>query len=347
MKKRLLLLMMILALLFAAAWVMELAGRTPFQPERIEGCTFAELHHNSTGQMIHLISEHDMDDLESLLLHAEEMEGKADCPFDAELTLILADGEQLRLKIATDDCSVYRVNGRDYRYGRNLVSDPDSSPDSSVLFTLFNMDAKGNYAEDHPTPNAWTFGQAPLYLSPADTQPVAVLPPVARVLWLSTTADYAFGRIETVVNGKLVQGYVPWLDLQAYSTGTEAEHALSYLQTELGWTQEELDACQMYVPMTAQRHQFSCVSVMSRMYPHWRYDVWVDYLTDCGLHDIQTPFTGSLAPDERAIRDTLHSGTLKTADEVQHYFLTCYGPQESWSPALTEWVARECALLAQ
>ena len=37
MKKRLLLLMMILALLFAAAWVIELAGRTPFQPERIEG----------------------------------------------------------------------------------------------------------------------------------------------------------------------------------------------------------------------------------------------------------------------------------------------------------------------
>jgi len=347
MKKRLLLQMMIPVLLFAAAWVIQMACRTPFQPEMIEGCTFAELHHKSTGQMIHLTSEYDMDNLASMLVHAEEMEDRTNCPFDAELTLILADEEQLRLKIATDDCSVYRVNGRDYRYGRNYVSDPESSPDSSVLFTLFDMDTQGNYAEDHPAPNAWTFGQAPLYLSPADTEPVAVLPGGIRVLWLSTTADYAFGRIETVVNGVRVQGYVPWLDLQAYNTGTEAEHALAYLQTELGWTQEELDACQMYVPMTAQRHQFSCVTVMSKMYPHWRYDVWVDYLDGCGLHDIQTPFTGSLGPDEKAIRNTLCSGTLKTADEVHQYFLTCYGPQESWSAALAEWVARECAQLAQ
>lgn len=347
MKKRLLLLLMILALLFAAAWVIQMACRTPFRPEMIEGCTFAEMHHKSTGQMIHLISEYDMDDLESLLVHAEEMKDRADCPFDAELTLILADGEQLRLKIATDDCCVYRVNGRDYRYGRNLVSAPESSPDSSVLFTIFNMDAKGNYAEDHHAPNAWTFGRAPLYLTPADMEPVAILPAGMRVLWRSTTADLAFGCIDTVVNGERVQGYVPWLNLSAYNTGTEAEHALGYLQTELGWTQEELDACQMYVPMTAQRHQFSCVTVMSKMYPQWRYDVWVDYLTGCGLHDIQTPFAGSLAPDEKAIRDMLRSGTLKTADEVQQYFLTCYGPQESWSPALAEWVARECALLAQ
>ncbi len=225
MKKRLLLLLMTLVLLFAAVRVIQMVCTTPFQPEKIEGCTFAELHHRSTGQMIHLNSEYDMNDLASLLVHAEEMEGKADCPFETELTLILADGEQLRLKIATDDCSVYRVNGRDYRYGRNLVSDPESSPDSSVLFTIFNMDAQGNFAEDHPTPNAWTSGRAPMYLAPADTEPVALLSGGVRVLWLSTTADYAFGRIETVVNGNLVQGYVPWLNLQAYNTSTEAEHA--------------------------------------------------------------------------------------------------------------------------
>ncbi len=103
----------------------------------------------------------------------------------------------------------------------------------------------------------------------------------------------------------------------------------------------------MYVPMTALRNQFCCVSVMSKMYPQWRYDVWVDYLAGCGLHDIQTPFTGSLTPDEKAVRDTLHSGTLETAEEVYQYFLTCYGSQESWSAALAEWAARECAQLEQ
>lgn len=346
MKKCLLLLMMTLVLL-GVGWAGGLADDAPFQPEMIEGCTFAEIHHRATGQLVHLNSEYDLNDLVSLLVCAEKLETPADCPFDAELTLILADGEQLRLQIATDDCSVYRVNGRDYRYGRNLVSEPASSPDSSVLFTIFNMDAQGNFAEDHPTPNAWTFGQAPLYMNTADAEPVAVLPGGVRVLWLSTTADFAFGRIATVMNGEQVQGYVPWLNLSAYNTGTEAEHALADLQTELGWTQEELDDCQMYVPMIAQRHQFCCVTVLSKRYPQWRYDVWVDYLDDCGLHDIQTPFTGSLTPDEKAIRNTLRSGTLKTADEVQQYFLTCYGPQESWSAPLAEWVERECAQLAQ
>lgn len=346
MKKRLLLLMTTLALLFAAAGLMILAHRTPFQPEMIEGCTFAEMHHKSTGQMVHLNSEYDLNNLVSLLVHAEPMDGKADCPFSAELSLHLADGKTLRLQVATDDCSVYQINGQDYRYGRNLVSSPESNPDSSVLFTLFNMDAQGNFAEDHAFPNAWTFGRAPLYREPGDTEPLAVLPRGVRVLWLSTTQDYAFAHIEAVVNGETVQGYVPWLNVQAQTTGTETECALVYLKSEMGWTQAELDDCQMHAPMLAQRYQFCCVSVISKLYPHWRYEVWVDYLTGCGLHDIQTPFTGSLAPDEKTIRETLRSGRLTTADEVQAYFLTCYGPQESWSPALAEWVEYECAQLA-
>ena len=102
----------------------------------------------------------------------------------------------------------------------------------------------------------------------------------------------------------------------------------------------------MYVPMAALRYQFCCVTVISQTHPAWRYEVWVDYLTNCGLHDIQTPFTGSLQPDEKVVRDMLRSGRLTTAEEVYAYFLACYGPEESWSPALTEWAQYACARLA-
>ena len=344
MMKRLLLLMMTLVLLAGQARC--LADDALFHPEMLEGCTFAEMYHRATGQTVHLNSEYDLNDLASLLVCAEETSA-ADCLFDAELALHLADGRTLLLQIATDDCSVYRVNGRDYRYGRNLVSDPASSPDSSVLFTIFNMDAGGNFAEDHYAANAWTFGDAPMYRNPGDAEPIAVLPGGVRVLWLSTTQDYAFGCIETVVNERPVQGYVPWLNLQAYNTGTERELALRYLKSELGWTQAELEDCQLYVPMTAQRNQFCCVTVISRTHPAWRYEVWLDYLSGGGLHDIQTPFTGSLSPDEKTFRMMLRSGEFQTAEAIHACFLDCYGPEESWSPALAEWATYECQRLAR
>ena len=197
-----------------------------------------------------------------------------------------------------------------------------------------------------PGGNAWCIGDAPLYREPGDTKTMAILPAVTRVLWLASTEDYAYGCVEAMLNGEMVMGYVPWLDLQGCSTGTERAWALTYLKRDMGWTQEELDAYRMSAPMLAQRNQFACVSVISGTYPRWRYDVWVDYLNGGGLHDIQTPFTGSLKADEAAVRNMLRSGRLTTAEEVRAYFLSCYGPEESWSPALAEWVADECAKLA-
>ena len=347
MKKRLLLLMMTLALLFAAAWVIELAAPAPFQPEMLEGCTFAEMHHKATGQTVHLNSEYDLRCMTDLLVSAEEMSGRADCPFDAELSLHLADGKTIHLQIATDDCSVYRIGRRDYRYGRNLVSDPASSPDSSVLFNIFNMDARGNFAEDYHAANAWTFGDAPMYRNPGDAEPMAILPATTKVLWLSTTQDYAYGCVEAMLNGQLTLGFVPWLNLQASTTGTERDWALTYLQRDMGWTQADLDACRMSAPMLALRNQFCCVSVISQSHPSWRYEVWLDYLNGGGLHDIQTPFTGSLSPNEYDVRWALRRAGLQTAEEVRQFFAAQYGPEESWSAALAEWAAYECQRLAQ
>lgn len=106
----------------------------------------------------------------------------------------------------------------------------------------------------------------------------------------------------------------------------------------------ELEAAQMYAPMLAMRNQFCCVSVISKLHPQWRYDVWVDYLRGGELHDIQSPFIGAVNADEAAVRDTLRSGTLKTAGEIRRFFQESYGPEESWSAALLEWAETECAL---
>lgn len=198
-----------------------------------------------------------------------------------------------------------------------------------------------------PDGNAWCLGDAPLYREPGNTEPIIVLPATTRVLWLSSTEDYAYGCVEAMLNGRMMLGYLPWLNLQAYSTGMEGDWALTYLKRDMGWTQKELDACQMSAPMLVQRHQFCYVSVISQAHPAWCYEVWLDYLNGGGLHDIQTPFTGSLKPDEAAVRNMLRSGVLTTAEEVRAYFLSCYGPEEGWSPALAEWVAYECQRLAQ
>lgn len=326
-------------LLFNAACA---ASESQFRPEILAEIDLAKLICGKGGGVV-IGDEYTLEELSQMLTSVRE-DGymTADCPFDAVLELHLADGQKISLEIATDTCCVYRVDGWDYSYGRHVVSGDESNPDNEMLFNLFSMDTKGNFAEHHRAANAWTFGRAPLYRSPGDAEPIAVLPPAMRVLWHSTTADYAFGYIEAVLNGEYVQGYAPWLNLQAYNTGIEDELAIVYLQTELGWTKEELDEYQMYVPMTAQRNQFCCVTILSRLHPQWRYDVWVDYLTHGGLHDIQASFTGAFSADERAIRETLRSGTLNSAEAVRIYFQECYGPQESWSPALQEWVESEC-----
>lgn len=331
----------------AAGWLRKTAedtvSETFFRPEMLRSIEAAGVSFAGSDDFVYRTDAAAMRTLSELLVNAEDQGGEvAGCPFTATLWLYLPDGTEVEMQLATDSCCVYRVDGRDYAYARHLVSGEEGNPDNSELFNLFSMDSRGNFAENHASANAWCFGDAPLYQSPTDTEPMAVLPASTQVLWRSTTADYAFGWIETVLNGEKVQGYVPWLSLQARDTGTEDELAIIYLQTELGWTETELEEYQMHVPMTALRNQFICVSVISRLHPQWRYDVWVDCLADGGLHDIQSPFTGAFSADESTVREILRSGTLKTANEVRSFFLEHFGPQESWSPALLEWMESEC-----
>ena len=275
----------------AAGWIRktprDTVDNTWFRPEMIQDCTFAELSFPyTTGAMIAFVDEENLAALEKLLIHANDLGGEvAGCPFGAVLTLYLADGREVQLQIATDSCCVYRVNGRDYQYARHYVTGDDSSPDNSVLFNLFDTDSLGNWVEDIPDANAYCSGQVPLYTLAGEGEAIAVLPSLTRVRWLSSTENRAFGCIEALVNGEVVQGYAPWEQLQTFEDGTEQARALDALIAHMGWSQTEAEEYRLYTPVTKQQNQFFCVTVMSQTEPQWRYHVWLDQLSG-GVHSI-------------------------------------------------------------
>ena len=190
---------------------------------------------------------------------------------------------------------------------------------------------------------AYVSVETPLYRQPTSEKAFATLPSGARVRWISTTADYAYGYILAEVNGKSVYAYTPWLALNTRKDGSESAQALDFLRTEVGWTAEELEAYGMYTPAYYMRNQFINVEVRSKSHPRWVYYVWLDKLNG-GLHDIQSPFTSKMqGVSEKVVRDTLHSGTLTSVQAIRAYFAQCYGPEEGWSAELAEWVKTECA----
>ena len=189
--------------------------------------------------------------------------------------------------------------------------------------------------------DAYVSGDTPLYRAPDSPEAFAAIPAGTHVRWLSTTPDYAFGEVMAEVHGKTVRAYAPWLALNIMNDNTEPDQAMEYLRTALGWSEEEIGAYQMYTPACYMRGQFVNVEVRSRTYPQFVYYIWLDKLHG-GLHDIQSPFSGTLHnAEEKEIRERLRQGDFASAEEVGLYFFTCYGPQEGWSPALKEWVSIE------
>lgn len=196
-----------------------------------------------------------------------------------------------------------------------------------------------------PTDEGWVMGyvssDTPLYRSPTDAEPFAVLPAGTDIRWLSTTEDYAFGYIEAAPDGQMLRAYAPWDRLNITGDGTESDRALAFLRSAVGWTDEEIKAAGLRIHMVCMRNQFVDVRIRSTVHPDWLYDVWIDLLSD-SLHDVQSPFTGAaqLLP-EKTIRQTLRSGAFRTAADVQMYFIACYGAPETWSDALTQWAEME------
>lgn len=189
--------------------------------------------------------------------------------------------------------------------------------------------------------DAYVSGSTELYRTPDSPEPFATIPAGTHVRWISTTADYAFGEVVAEVNGKSVRAYAPWLALNIASDNTESDQAMEYLRTEVGWSEEEIGEYQMHAPARYMRGQFVNVEVRSKTHPQFVYYIWLDKLNG-GLHDIQSPFSGTLHnAEEKEIRERLRQGDFASAEEVGLYFFTCYGPQEGWSPALKEWISIE------
>lgn len=126
----------------AAGWIRktpkDTVDETWFRPEMLADISGAVLQ---LGDEAAGISDRAaLTELAVLLTNVEDRGGAlAGCPFTATLTLMLSAGQKVEMLLATDSCCIYRVDGRDYSYARNLWDPEEGSPDNSVLFSLFGM----------------------------------------------------------------------------------------------------------------------------------------------------------------------------------------------------------------
>lgn len=131
----------------ASGWIRktpaDTADRTWFRPDMLEHLTLAGLAFDDDDSYYYYTGSASLTAVSELLTHAEDMGGMlAGCPFGAAMHLETADGREIELRLATDSCCVYRVDGRDYQYARHLKT-PDSGVDNSVLFSLFGLTPAG------------------------------------------------------------------------------------------------------------------------------------------------------------------------------------------------------------
>lgn len=97
-------------------------GYEEFSPEEIKNIQSATLTYIGRRlggeELTQKITDREiLDILEDWLSHAEEIQGGSACPFyEAVLTLELENGKTIKMSMATDSCSMFRVNGVYYDY---------------------------------------------------------------------------------------------------------------------------------------------------------------------------------------------------------------------------------------
>lgn len=137
----------------AAGWLRktpaDTVSETFFRPEMLYDLQAAGLSMTDSDDFVYYTDAATLRALSTLLVNAEDQGGEvAGCPFTATLWLYLADGTDIEMQLATDSCCVYRVDGRDYQYARNLWSDEEGSPDNWVLFNLFDTNPQDTWVEE-------------------------------------------------------------------------------------------------------------------------------------------------------------------------------------------------------
>lgn len=123
-------------------------GYEEFSPEEIKNIqsatlTYIGMRRQQNGeQHTQTIEEREiLDILEEQLSHAEEIQGASACPFyEAVLTLELESGKLIKMSLATDSCSMFRVNGIYYDYMPEgaLNINPDDIGYNGVLYEYFD-----------------------------------------------------------------------------------------------------------------------------------------------------------------------------------------------------------------
>lgn len=133
----------------AAGWIRktpkDTVSSTWFRPEMLEEIAVAGIEYEGGDSYVYFNDEESLSVIRALLTNVNDLGGPmAGCPFGATLFLELADGREVQLQVATDSCCVYRVDGRDYQYARHLLT-AEGSPDNNVLFSLFGLNAQGEW----------------------------------------------------------------------------------------------------------------------------------------------------------------------------------------------------------
>lgn len=121
----------------AAGWIRKTPKDTAhcfwFKPESLQKITRAEL--NWPDGYADVTEPAVLTELSALLTDVRDMGGPvAGCPFGVYLTLTTEDNERIVMELATDSCAIYRVDGRDYRYGNSVHAS------NAQLFALFPDD---------------------------------------------------------------------------------------------------------------------------------------------------------------------------------------------------------------
>lgn len=120
----------------AAAWVEN--AQDGFSAERLRNLTEAVLY---CGASAYAIDPQNLAELGEMLSSVEYRgEQMASCPFgQITLVLSLADGGSVTLDLASDDCCIYRADGRyDYAFARNL-STSEGAAKNDALLALFGL----------------------------------------------------------------------------------------------------------------------------------------------------------------------------------------------------------------
>jgi len=109
--------------------ITEKYGIGAFRPEMVRNLVSATLEYREKRT----VTDADMlSRLQDMLSGATEIRGGTACPFDAILSLELADGKTLHLAMSTDSCAAYMVNGVYFDYGGG---------DNRAFFSLFGPSA--------------------------------------------------------------------------------------------------------------------------------------------------------------------------------------------------------------